>query len=743
MGESQRIRRGLLLLLCLIALSLGARAAQEWVCPMQGQVPADVLVDGGAGALHPRVWGCTPGMKGATTTFNYARNPNPTPGAYTLVVRLKLADNTVQKPVLRVYIAEEPGAPLGDFTFYATDIPVAGAYTNLRIPLLKSGANSIVAWQFAYLGNVPLWVDQIAVVPADARPGGPPPVEIIRFRTGKLIYWSDEVPAIEVSVKNNTPEAQSITLEVTGEAGLGQEVLRAEQRLALEPGATTEVEIPWPLRGRQYGFTVRGRLLRGDAVIDTRRHIFAIADNFNQVSQYGALYPDVDGAGFANVLEGYRAAYIGAFEVNFWAACDFSGMAPAQEKWLAGQGVRPIERAVLHGALKAARGQGIRALTYGDMWLSGPAGFEWARTHPEDTIWDRNWYGGQYDVDQLDAMRAGDEKAARQSGGWSALTPSLAAPAVQQFAAEEILRSVALFGWDGIRYDNYGLSISSGKNLLGRDFTAKLPKEAGDANANLIHKLRAALTAKYPRFVYGDNAMSRDAGNPPDAKWKAEAAKGGMIMDEAIGQQSGEATWAAIATHALLGAQTARAYGGYQLNIITNMMPKLCWSARPYPYILTMAAGAHVAYASPAHGMARYCAFGMRYGEFLYDLKARPLKGEVNPFDVAAPIWWQAYVTVRPLPGGRLQYIMSLINPPGAEKTTDIITPPKVLEQIPVTFRLPQGERVTAAWALSPEPEPHADKLDLPAGETITFTVPRLEYWSMVVVETVPEEVKK
>ncbi len=711
---------------------------------MLGLVPAEALVPGGDGALHPRVWGCTPGMTGTTATANSARNPNPAPGAYTLVIRLKLADNTQKVPVLVVRLAEEPGPGLGEYSLYATDFPSAGRYIDFRIPLQKSNPNSIISWQLQYQGIVALWVDQVSVEPDDERPNSTPPVEISRFRTSKLIYWSDEVPAIEVSVRNTRKEAQTITLEVTGEAGLGQEVLRAAQELTLEPGAEADAEVPWPLRGRQYGFTLRARVLRGGMEIDARETIFAIADNFNQVSQYGALYPDVDGVNFPAVLEGYRAAYIGAFEVNLWAACDISGMAPNAVKLVEEQGVRPVERAVLQCALKAARGQGLRALTYGDLWLYGSAGMEWARTHPEDTNWGRTWYGGQYDVDHLDALRAGDVKAARAANpGWSALPPSLADPAIRKFAVEEILRSVAMFGWDGIRYDNYGLSLQSGKNLLGQEFLAKLPKEPGDPNANLIRAVRAGINAKYPRFVYGDNAMSRDPGNPPDAKWKAEAEKGGMIMDEAIGQQSGEATWQAIATHALLGAQTARDYGGYQLNLITNIMSGLCWAARPYPYVLTMAGGAHVAYASPAHGMRRYCAFAMRYGEFLYDLRARPLKGEVNPFEVAAPVWWQKYVSVRALPGGRLQYIISLVNPPGAERTADVITPPKVLENLPVTFRVPQGERIAAVWALSPEPEPHADKLDVPAGATVTLTVPRLEYWTMLVVETAPEEVKK
>ena len=702
----------------------GARAAEGWACPMQAQTPPLPLVEGGEGARHPRVWACTPGMQEAAT-YGYARAPNPAPGAYVLALRVKVADNTVKRPLFRVYLAEEPGAALADVTCYATDVPVAGAYTALHIPLMKTGAASALSWQFAYLGAAPLWVDEIAVLPVDARPGGPPPVEITRFRTPKLLYWSDELPSLEVTVRNHTAEAQTVTLEVTGEAGLGQEVLRAEQPLTLEPGATAFADIPWPLRGRQYGFTLRGRLLRDAAVLDTRSQIFAIADNFNMVSQYAALTPAMDLASVTNILEGYRAAYIGACEMTGWASSDFAGLAPDREQWVAG--ARLVEREGVRGALHAARGLGLRALAVTGLTANGPEGLAWARAHPEAIAWD----GGRYDVELLDALRAGDVERARHGDGASAFVPNLADPAVQRVAADEVRRSVELFGWDGIRYTV--AASPAGENLLGRAFTTA-PSTAGDVGAQLARALRAALTAKYPRCVVG--------ASPADAARKAAAEGGGMLFDEEIGRRGAGARWDEIANAMLFAARAARDDGGHQVIRIADTMATLCWAARPYPYVLTLAAGAHVAYASPAHGMSRYCAFAMRYGELLYDVKARPLLGEMNPFGVAAPVWWQGYVTVRPLPGRRLQYIISLVNPPGGARTDGVIIPPPAREKLPVTFRLPHGERLIGAWALSPEPEPHAVALTPAIGDVLTLTVPRLEYWTMVVVETAPEEVK-
>ena len=145
--------------------------------------------------------------------------------------------------------------------------------------------------------------------------------------------------------------------------------------------------------------------------------------------------------------------------------------------------------------------------------------------------------------------------------------------------------------------------------------------------AELIQWLRSQWRQKYPRLVYGDNVGSRYGTNLPDDKWKAEAAAGGMIMDEGIGQTATTEHWQGIRHQAVLAARTARACGGYQLNIITPLLSHVGWSARPYVYVLTMAAGAHVAYAAPEHGLGQYCRFAMRDGELLYDVACAAIGG--------------------------------------------------------------------------------------------------------------------
>ena len=154
---------------------------------------------------------------------------------------------------------------------------------------------------------------------------------------------------------------------------------------------------------RQFGFAVRAELRQNDKLLDRRYDVFAVADNFNQVSQYGAAAPDGNPERFPASLEAYRTAGIGAIEVNFWTPCDFSDMAPSESTWISGQGLRRVRKADLQGPIEAAHRQGVRILTYGDLWACGSTGFEWARRHPDQVVWDHVYYGGEYDVDQLEA----------------------------------------------------------------------------------------------------------------------------------------------------------------------------------------------------------------------------------------------------------------------------------------------------------------------------------------------------
>ena len=129
-------------------------------------------------------------------------------------------------------------------------------------------------------------------------------------------------------------------------------------------------------------------------------------------------------------------------------------------------------------------------------------------------------------------------------------------------------------------------------------------------------------------------------------------------------------------------------------------------------------------------------AASLRWGELLYDLSARALQGADNPFQTDAAVWWQDYVTCRDLPDQRRQYIVSLVQPPAAKHVNECFPPLETLANLVLNFQPPPGQRATGAWALEPEPQPCAVRVPLAGEGPIRLVVPRLKYWTVVVVET-------
>ena len=102
-------------------------------------------------------------------------------------------------------------------------------------------------------------------------------------------------------------------------------MLFSERRtLDLDPLQSVDLLLPGKQPSGQGGIGLHGEISRNGELLNQRDDIFAVADNFNQVSQLGAAGLDVNSQQAPGMAAGYRTAGIGALEVNFWAPCDFS-----------------------------------------------------------------------------------------------------------------------------------------------------------------------------------------------------------------------------------------------------------------------------------------------------------------------------------------------------------------------------------------------------------------------------------
>ena len=147
--------------------------AREWVVNFGDRAPSEEVREaGGTGAINPKVWHVKPGMKENTQifSFGYLKNPNPKtdaarqenpgPGRYAVVIRLKVADNAVKKPLLTLWVTDRP------YTLYTHHIATANTYTDYRIPIYKlSPQQDCVSWKLSCAGEVETWLDRLVLAP--------------------------------------------------------------------------------------------------------------------------------------------------------------------------------------------------------------------------------------------------------------------------------------------------------------------------------------------------------------------------------------------------------------------------------------------------------------------------------------------------------------------------------------------------------------------------------------------------
>jgi hypothetical protein len=102
-------------------------------------------------------------------------------------------------------------------------------------------------------------------------------------------------------------------------------------------------------------------------------------------------------------------------------------------------------------------------------------------------------------------------------------------------------------------------------------------------------------------------------------------------------------------------------------------------------------------------------------------------------------LWlWKDFVHQRDLGGGRRQLILHLINAPAAARlmTDDDNRLPPPRENVAVSVKLPGTPTVRGVWLMTPEYQlsQARTKYELADG-TLRLTVPRLRFWTMVVVD--------
>ncbi len=511
--------------------------------------------------------------------------------------------------------------------------------------------------------------------------------------------------------------------------------------------------------GAEYGYEVRATLTAEGQSNSVACEYFMVTDDPVKVGHLTiptGMCDDRDAYSFGTALSGaerMRNSYFCIAETAFWAPCDFSELTTTREYWTSGQAGRYNSQKGMKAQAEDVHALGGRIVIYADKWACGAAGFENARRHPEWYHWGQDWYGCKFDVEVLDWIEAptfADGKwKPHQDGGIWAICPLLGKPEVAQFGIDQIAGSMKQFDWDGIRFDNCGWYVEDVKDILGQP-AVKPGTSIPQLEADLVRRIKDAERKVKPHFVYGDNVGWFNSVSNATPKWLAEAADGGLVMNEGMNEISHAGgklnNWAFLRDYLRTAIPTVRQAGGYPYGIVGIAQDRM-WTTDVKPvrpdavimYAVLMGSGMHICYHVTCDYwpymrlFARYC--GLFYDDALqFVTEPAALLSVTGPRD----IWWKEYVRRRDLPDGRSQFIVHLINPSTGERYDEKNAGPAPQQNVAVRLMPPAGMKITKALALSADGAtgPVVTPLSLTRGTgDITVTVPELKYWTLVVFE--------
>ena len=135
-----------------------------------------------------------------------------------------------------------------------------------------------------------------------------------------------------------------------------------------------------------------------------------------------------------------------------WAPSDFSSLAPAEAEWVAGQWTIRRNKARMLEEIHLAKSLGSHASGYTNATPAGPAGTNWPANIPSGFSARKPALSDTADT-PVDPLYVSTKAKPPQQNTWCALVPDLGNPDVVRYGAEQINRSIDMFGWDMIFFD--------------------------------------------------------------------------------------------------------------------------------------------------------------------------------------------------------------------------------------------------------------------------------------------------
>ncbi|MGD0094232.1 MAG: hypothetical protein ABSE73_30360, partial [Planctomycetota bacterium] len=571
----------------------------------------------------------------------------------------------------------------------------------------------------------------------------------IRYNPGETLHGSAVVSAVG-------GKGGEGTLDICLEHGVNNRVKAKSIPVKLDAGQQSiafEIALP----KEELGYAVVAEFASSDGADRSEAaEYFNIAADFNRVAIFGgyggqSITPRSEKA-VQEAARASRAEYDNAREMFAWAEDDMVGMSPADDYWFSGQTCYHMNKQSIQQLIRVAHQHGIAMVTYGKFVMSGYPGWKTAYDYPNDHKSQYFYPTGMWEgVNSilLDRFRNKEfvpyanrpnVQGNRFEVWWQEFLPINpdATPRMARIAAEEVVRSIEMFGWDGIRWDGHprGGGPCGGS---GGEFDLL----AANRTQALVRYFKDIIAAKHPEFRHGYNYLLIQ--DKPSYDWAYEDHEldelcrgGGLLMNESIGNASEGRTFEQIAQNLQVEGDLCRERGGYFLGISYAASPRdlliesALWSAGGARYYGAV---------GKCFEAKRYCT---RYSQYSFDENLRRL---VAPEKVLAPqaetrLWWQPFVYETPLDNGKRQLVVNLLNLPRQAKRPRKDDPPPPVWDMPAgtdpvafTLTLPAGFRAMGVNLI----DPYTLSVRALALDGNRFEVPPLSIWAVAVVDLAVE----
>ncbi len=609
-------------------------------------------------------------------------------------------------------------------------------------------------------------------------------ISIKEFKSQKVLYDFDENAVLKAKIKNQGKTGKDVIAEAFIKKGVDKVFKLPSKKVTIPAGGAKDVSFNWNVGKNEYGHAAFLTLKdeKGNVVAESKPEIFEVCHDWRKIMRCGGL-PIYHGAfdpASPNSSEKYMDHIIsfmrdwGYNRFHFFASWqpEIDNLSPSENEWHYWQhkedGARKswqtvkVNKAKIKKWIKKLHENGIKATMY--------------MHTPTYKIYDESW--AVYDRKNLKHVKYGGDSKIRHEwlvrngiGGTNCMKFS------EDFG-KKLAKAIKEYDWDGCFLDDYGALATytfKGVDRTGKPLTnmpyGEIHKKGLELLVENVKKAKdnfALMPNGLHGVMYGiEQFPARDMFGKDGEKFK-------YIKSAALPNIAFAGEWRSITGQANSPWQLGRSLRavreatGVPLDIVWTLACPKPWvkndaafhgkdagytysveTVLPFTAIIFSNGFGYSEYYTGlprsfskndpvADGRKKYIKFAARYGQYMYDLNSHWTPKDDVKVEAPDHVYWKGNTFERKFKDRREVYL-HLVNFDKmylAAKLWDRTrTVPKEVDGIKAKIKLRSGEKVTGAYAATPDNGGEPVKLPFTVKNgVVEIQSPKLKYWNMLVV---------